>query len=410
MLVNIQGKNKVVLLIKLWENQVVADDFRGRVKQLTPEMALEALSEGYVYFVCGKFIKVDFSKDLVDSTDYNAHAGPNALENVVKSMEGNKRENFLTGMKGIKRPATSDEVPGVKVVRGDGLCYWRCILITMRNEFQLPDNIDFGTDESNDIYEYVDMLRTHTADFVDALRSDDSDEWKDVNVTAQGLLEERNETLDIWLERLHTPIKNLEGKTRWADELVFSVTPRMLKSLDFDVDIRVKQWITTNQKGEITNSIDAELPNSASPIVINLRYYVHENGEGYHYDLITDLPKTTNKRRRRPSIPQIDLEGSVVNTDKEFLIKGTNINAQKSCSFVIKCNINLIRKVKTGHSRYIDFSCIMSDKKGWVYNCKLRTLVEKHNAKWTKFSYGINGYMDKNEFKGTIIQGYHYYK
>ena len=290
-LVNVQGIDKCTLLRALWERQILCEDFRARkVPVLTGEKVKVALAddEGYVHFVCGKYIKVDFSQDLVDSVGYNAHAGAGVLESVVKGLMSDRQGTFLSALQNAQQPVLH-QLPGVTRVEADGLCYWRCILSYMATELRLSAEIDFAVAKCEEVYRTVDVLRSNTADFVERLRSDHPEEWSHIAVTAQGLLDERGETLAEWLLRMRTPVKDLEGSDRWADELVFAVTPRMLGSLGFDVDIRVKHWVTTDLHGRVVRFVNSQLSDSPSSIVINLRYYLHDNGDGYHYDLLPNI-------------------------------------------------------------------------------------------------------------------------
>jgi hypothetical protein len=100
--VNIQGLNKVQLIRALWKKQAVSAHYLAHaipLPELTDDKIQCALTEVYVYFLCGKYIEVDFSGNEVDSAAYNAHAGANAMETVVQNL----RESSVTPVPRVVR-------------------------------------------------------------------------------------------------------------------------------------------------------------------------------------------------------------------------------------------------------------------------------------------------------------------
>lgn len=280
-LVDINGIDKCALLRALWERQMLDEDYRGRkVPDLTEEKIKAALTddEGYVHMICGKFIKADLSEDVTDGAAFNAIAGDGAFEAVVKALRGPAafESTFLS---------TFRRVEEYTEIRGDGTCYWRCLLIRMQGVIGGLPPLDFANGTSDEVFAVIDALRTDVAAFAEDMKRNHPDDWEDIKITTQQLFDESGFFMEAWLERLRKPVMQLQGRDRWADELVFALTPRMLARSGVDVDVRVKQWVVTNQQGRVLRVSNS--PVVASAVVpVDLRYYTHENGDGYHYDLL----------------------------------------------------------------------------------------------------------------------------
>jgi hypothetical protein len=95
--VRISDLPKLALLRELWKNQQQYYGCFDEEKEEEEETrrvpwefdALsgeEIVTKGYVDFFDGRAIKCDFTKETVDPTDYNRHAGPGTFQRVVESL------------------------------------------------------------------------------------------------------------------------------------------------------------------------------------------------------------------------------------------------------------------------------------------------------------------------------------
>lgn len=379
-MVNIEGLDKLELLRVLWERQEPCPEYRGRdIPVLTDEKASAALADegGYVHFVCGKYIKIDFSKGDVDGALYDEYAGNGSLEMVVKNMRLRIRRNgFQSTLLDAVQQSLSVAVRlsrGYTPIRSDGACYWRCILESTREVLGISPSVNFTDGTGVDVIMAINRIRVDTASYVMHLREKEPDEWNHISVTAQLLLEERGELLEEWLARMRTPLEQLSGRDRWADELVFAVTPRMLRMLDVDVDVRVKQWVTTDQYGRVIREIDVALPASTSAVVINLRYYIHENGDGYHYDLLENdagvvpIPVPSRPANVASDIPVANDTSDTESESDVFLSRNNKRGLKDPDSVVVAkrqrasyqslpvLNKSLLEAAALGNDRDVDF-------------------------------------------------------
>jgi hypothetical protein len=86
--INIKNLNKVELLEKLWENQIIAGFFTFNAvaaPQFDKKQAENAVTDHIDYF-CGRAIKTDISKDEVVTYLYDRDAGQGKFESIVRAM------------------------------------------------------------------------------------------------------------------------------------------------------------------------------------------------------------------------------------------------------------------------------------------------------------------------------------
>lgn len=86
--VNIQGLDRVKLLKVLWEQQPPALFYSLAPDCPIPKWdeaeARDALKYGYIDYFCGRCIKTDITKDIVDTKEYNASRGPTFEDAISK--------------------------------------------------------------------------------------------------------------------------------------------------------------------------------------------------------------------------------------------------------------------------------------------------------------------------------------
>jgi hypothetical protein len=88
-MLDISGLNKVELLKRLWEKQIVAGFFKFSglpSPAFDKKEAESAVKKGYIDYFCGRAIKTDLSKNEVDTWLYNRDAGNNVFEEIVEVM------------------------------------------------------------------------------------------------------------------------------------------------------------------------------------------------------------------------------------------------------------------------------------------------------------------------------------
>ncbi len=88
--IDIKKIDKLALLKALWQGGKYAAYFDKQKDNELPffdeQLAKEYL-DGFVEYFCGKCIRVDFSKDTIDSAGYNKANGQDALESVIRCMK-----------------------------------------------------------------------------------------------------------------------------------------------------------------------------------------------------------------------------------------------------------------------------------------------------------------------------------
>lgn len=88
-MIDISGLDKVELLRKLWENQIVSQYYSdtGRsAPEFDIDEARSAVQDDIDYF-CGRCIKCDISGDEADPTDYDIDAGKGIFLKIVGEMK-----------------------------------------------------------------------------------------------------------------------------------------------------------------------------------------------------------------------------------------------------------------------------------------------------------------------------------
>lgn len=291
-LVNIQDLNKVELLRALWEKQIVCARFLADsipVPELLADARLQqALDEagGYIHFLCGKFIEANLAGAEADSAAYNAHAGVNAMENVVKDLRKAQIAPVMHAMMNTIREKKLQQRYVPKTVKGDGACFWRCILDGLSNDVRavmnFPLDVDFANGTRDEVFPHVNKLRVMTAEMVAQLRAEDTNEWRDI-LTCSHL----EGTLESWLQRMRTPMEELEGDLGYADDLAFAMTPYVFRKLKINLDVNIAQRVYKSKFDEIVRTENTLFVHGWT---INLIHLIHaENNLGYHYDrLIQD--------------------------------------------------------------------------------------------------------------------------
>jgi len=92
--IDISGLDKVELLERLWSRQIVASFFRmsGRPSPaFDRKRAADAVKADYIDYFCGRCIKTDLSKDVVDPRLYDRDAGAGAFAEIVAEMRAAKK-------------------------------------------------------------------------------------------------------------------------------------------------------------------------------------------------------------------------------------------------------------------------------------------------------------------------------
>jgi hypothetical protein len=315
-MINIQGLDKVELLIALWEKQVLSGSALRKIASgfpapnITRNKALTALTAdgGYVEYLCGKFIDTDFSSDVeVDCAGYDHHVGAGAMNDIVESLRAPVLHAALNAVRDHRL-----QKPSVKNVESDGVCFWRCVLasipVSRLRLLRLVDGpIDFAYDSSAAVFPAVNKLRTMTAEFLEILPTHDPVEWVDVAEIAGTVCREEGETLEQWLTRLKTPVETLEPRRRYADKLVYEATPRVFRKLGIDLRLETVYTIFTDENDDVVRE-------DLSPVVpridINLACKKRVHGDVYRYDL-EDEDSTFKRPRVSFRIPKLKKKPAV---------------------------------------------------------------------------------------------------
>jgi len=95
-LINIKGLDKRQLLLELYKNAKWATIFEIDGAPNKPEFDEDQLDMALQWkgadYLCGKPIKIDFRKDLVDFEDYNFYNGENLANKIIFKMKLNKKK------------------------------------------------------------------------------------------------------------------------------------------------------------------------------------------------------------------------------------------------------------------------------------------------------------------------------
>jgi hypothetical protein len=300
--VNISGLDKVKSVRAFWEKQVIADDYAKRAApfpELTDAKIQRALEEegGYIYFLCGKFLETDFSGDVINSEAYNARAGANVMEAVVRELrEASTAPSIYHAVKAIDERRLK-EVRTNKKIEGDGACYWRAVLDGIPNKVRrlldLPVDIDFANGCRDDVFPIVDKIRVMTAEFVEQASAKNTVEWREIQGCVTGIY--ANGDLDAWLLNMRTPLKDLVIGVRYADEMVLAVTPRLFHKLGVDLGVEIVKRITTDESGQVISDESALLVHRVG---VHLAYHLHENGIGFHFERVVTNDDRVPQRMR----------------------------------------------------------------------------------------------------------------
>jgi hypothetical protein len=187
-----------------------------------------------------------------------------------------------------KRPAPDDNNPGLhkkKVLsffeepslsvlesRGDGRCFYRCILHVMHEHFGWS-NLDFLQSEEPDVLRIIDRFRAGYAKTLAFISQDDkSDMW----IKIQDTLSTNDPPTDVveWQQRMNTPASALVGRARWADDLAVALTPIVFALMDSHIKLHIYPLNGQGSSKTITSGVDVD-----AATVIELYY------DGQHYDI-----------------------------------------------------------------------------------------------------------------------------
>lgn len=107
----------------------------------------------------------------------------------------------------------------------DNLSYYRHLLERMRGAIGLSADINLIDGQDEAVLRLINLLRLDMAQFANHLHRTSPAEWRAVEEVVAGFGREREGSLQDWQRQMRTPVQELEGKARWADELVFAITP-----------------------------------------------------------------------------------------------------------------------------------------------------------------------------------------
>lgn len=87
--IDITGLDKVELLRRLHENQIVASFFTMMGQSALPfdeKEAIKFIKNGYIDYFCGRAIKTDLSTDSISPRMYDRDAGTGTFARIVADM------------------------------------------------------------------------------------------------------------------------------------------------------------------------------------------------------------------------------------------------------------------------------------------------------------------------------------
>lgn len=87
--IDITGLDKVELLRRLHENQIVAGFFTMMGRPAPPfdeKEAVKFIENGYIDYFCGRAIKTDLSADFISPRMYDRDAGTGTFARIVADM------------------------------------------------------------------------------------------------------------------------------------------------------------------------------------------------------------------------------------------------------------------------------------------------------------------------------------
>lgn len=93
-LIDISGLDRIELLRQLWAHQKVAAFFDYAPLEAIPsfdnELAKKMVHQGYLDYFCGRAIKCDLTRDLVDPALYDRNAGQGMFAKIVDKLNMKK--------------------------------------------------------------------------------------------------------------------------------------------------------------------------------------------------------------------------------------------------------------------------------------------------------------------------------
>ncbi len=95
--VDITGLNKVSVLHVLWDHQIPASFFTANnipSPEFDPVEAEDAIN-GYVDYLCGRCMKIDISKDFIDSMRYDYVAGAGTMARAIATLRSPSTNRVL---------------------------------------------------------------------------------------------------------------------------------------------------------------------------------------------------------------------------------------------------------------------------------------------------------------------------
>ena len=100
--IDIKGLDKVTLLKKLWDNAISCQPKMVVIAEFDFDEAKESI-DYYLDYFCGRPIKCNLSKDLVDPFLYDENFGEGAFKNVVDSLRSGDYEKVENSLNQKKR-------------------------------------------------------------------------------------------------------------------------------------------------------------------------------------------------------------------------------------------------------------------------------------------------------------------
>jgi hypothetical protein len=103
--VDINGLDKVQLLLMLWNNAAVASffEFMPQSAPVFDETEANTVVEQYIDYFCGRCIKTDISGDTADPWSYDRNAGTGTFQRVVDKMRAGKADKADDKKKGVPK-------------------------------------------------------------------------------------------------------------------------------------------------------------------------------------------------------------------------------------------------------------------------------------------------------------------
>jgi TPR repeat protein len=166
---------------------------------------------------------------------------------------------------------------GLRKVRDDGLCFWRCVLERTRTKLHMSDKLDFIYGTGDDEIAAIDMLRRSYANILHHHKA-----IGQMHKVERAMKEYRAPAIewDAWSMKMETPLRVLQAKGNGgelADPAIGVLTPLLFETMGIIIELHID---------DLHILPSGPTPPGCDVTVIKLHRTPSQHGNYPHYDLI----------------------------------------------------------------------------------------------------------------------------